>query len=83
MWSLAATSSSCCQLIVLYADVTRPSPSSAVTSYASGLAEKPSQVTFNGREGALTDKPLLARQGERVRIFFGNAGPNLVSSFHV
>ena len=25
----------------------------------------------------------MAKQGERVRIFFGNAGPNLISSFHV
>lgn len=22
-------------------------------------------------------------QGDRVRIYFGNAGPNLISSFHV
>jgi len=27
--------------------------------------------------------PLDAKTGDRVRIFFGNAGPNLVSSFHV
>lgn len=44
---------------------------------------QPDVVTFNGREGALTDKPLICKQGDRVRIYFGNAGPNLVSSFHV
>jgi FtsP/CotA-like multicopper oxidase with cupredoxin domain len=52
-------------------------------SYPRGLTEDATSVVFNGREGALTDKPLVVRQGERVRIFFGNAGPNLVSSFHV
>ena len=26
---------------------------------------------------------LKAKRGEKVRIFFGNAGPNLISSFHV
>ena len=60
-------------------------PSSQVEfSYPNALREEPSVVTFNGHEGALTrDKPLKARVGESVRIFFGNAGPNLTSSFHV
>lgn len=52
-------------------------------SYANGLKEDPSHVVFNGRVGALTESPLRSNQGERVRIFFGNIGPNLVSSFHV
>ena len=52
-------------------------------SYANGLKEEPQLVVFNGREGALTEKPLLARQGERVRLYFSNAGPNLFSAFHV
>lgn len=53
-------------------------------SYPNALREEPSVVTFNGHEGALTrDKPLKARVGESVRLFFGNAGPNLTSSFHV
>jgi nitrite reductase (NO-forming) len=30
-----------------------------------------------------TEHPLKAKVGETVRIFFGNAGPNDVSSFHV
>jgi len=34
--------------------------------------------------GALsTQKPLKASVGQTVRIFFGNAGPNFTSSFHV
>ncbi|KAJ5463263.1 Nitrite reductasecopper-type [Penicillium sp. IBT 31633x] len=53
-------------------------------SYPNALREEPSVVVFNGHEAALTrDKPLKASVGERVRIFFGNAGPNLTSSFHV
>jgi nitrite reductase (NO-forming) len=41
-------------------------------------------VLFNGSEGALTgDKALKAKTGETVRLFIGNGGPNLVSSFHV
>lgn len=54
-----------------------------VHAYTKGLKEQPTHVVFNGREGALTDKPLMCKQGERVRLYFGNAGPNLVSSFHV
>lgn len=53
-------------------------------SYSNGLREEPDAVVFNGSEAALTrDKPLKASVGETVRIFFGNAGPNLTSSFHV
>jgi FtsP/CotA-like multicopper oxidase with cupredoxin domain len=51
--------------------------------YEKGLREDADVVTFNGREGALTEKPLLVNQGDNVRIFFGNAGPNLLSSFHI
>lgn len=53
-------------------------------SYPNGLREEPQVVTFNGRESAMTrDSPLKAKVGETIRIFFGNAGPNLTSSFHV
>jgi len=52
-------------------------------SYLDGLAENPRYVVFNGREGSLVDAPLLVDQGDRVRIYFGNGGPNLISSFHI
>ncbi|KAK2922736.1 Cupredoxin [Fusarium oxysporum f. sp. vasinfectum] len=53
-------------------------------SYPNGLREEPQVIAFNGSESALTrDKPLKANVGDDVRIFFGNAGPNLTSSFHV
>ncbi len=46
--------------------------------------EKPAYVVFNGAVGSLVgDKALQAHVGERVRIYFGNGGPNLTSSFHV
>ena len=48
------------------------------------LDERPEYVVFNGSVGALAgDKALKAKKGETVRLFVGNAGPNLVSSFHV
>src|SRR5690554_3512800 len=41
-------------------------------------------VVFNGKVGALTgDNAITAKVGETVRLFVGNGGPNLVSSFHV
>jgi nitrite reductase (NO-forming) len=46
--------------------------------------ETPDYVVFNGSVGSLSkDRALKAKVGETVRIFFGNAGPNAVSSFHV
>ncbi|MDE2397249.1 MAG: nitrite reductase, copper-containing [Burkholderiales bacterium] len=48
------------------------------------IDERPTYVLFNGSEGALTgDKALAADVGQTVRLFVGNGGPNLVSSFHV
>ncbi|PKS08147.1 hypothetical protein jhhlp_005423, partial [Lomentospora prolificans] len=53
-------------------------------SYPNALREEPDVVVFNGSESAATrDKPLKAKTGESIRIFFGNAGPNLTSSFHI
>jgi nitrite reductase (NO-forming) len=49
-----------------------------------GIDERPTYVVFNGSVGALTgEKALQAKVGERVRLFVGDAGPNLTSSFHV
>lgn len=48
------------------------------------IEEHPTYVLFNGSEGALTgDKALTANVGDTVRLYVGNGGPNLVSSFHV
>lgn len=46
--------------------------------------ERPAYVVFNGAVGALVgDKAITAKVGETVRLFIGNGGPNLVSSFHL
>jgi nitrite reductase (NO-forming) len=46
--------------------------------------ERPEYVVFNGRMGSLVDdKALRAKVGDTVRLYVGNGGPNLVSSFHV
>ena len=48
------------------------------------IREDADYVVFNGRVGALTDdKALKAAEGDVVRVFFGNGGPNLSSSFHL
>jgi nitrite reductase (NO-forming) len=53
-------------------------------SMEKGLAEHPDYVVFNGKDGALTgDGALKATAGETVRLYFGNIGPNSISSFHI
>jgi nitrite reductase (NO-forming) len=63
-----------------------PVGSEATLEYSptDGLMEHPTFVVFNGRVGALTGgNALRVKTGERVRIYFGNIGPNLDSSLHV
>ena len=53
-------------------------------SMAKAIDEKPEYVVFNGSVGSTVgDKALTAKVGETVRLFVGDGGPNLVSSFHV
>ncbi len=48
------------------------------------IDENADYVVFNGSVGALTgDRAITAKVGETVRLYVGNGGPNLVSSFHV
>jgi nitrite reductase (NO-forming) len=48
------------------------------------IEENATYVLFNGSEGALVgDNAIKAGIGETVRLYVGNGGPNLVSSFHV
>ncbi len=48
------------------------------------LLETPDYVVFNGSVGSMTgDNALTANVGDRIRLYVGNGGPNLVSSFHV
>lgn len=44
----------------------------------------PQYVVFNGSVGALLkDQAPVAMQNQTMRIYVGNAGPNLISSFHI
>ena len=47
------------------------------------LREEPTYVVFNGRVNGLVDYPLKAEVGEKIRIYFGNAGVTNISSFHI
>jgi nitrite reductase (NO-forming) len=48
------------------------------------IDERPTYVLFNGSETSLTGtRALKANTHQKVRLFVGNGGPNLVSSFHV
>lgn len=53
-------------------------------SMTKAVEENADYVVFNGSVGSLTgDNAMKAKVGETIRIFVGNGGPNLVSSFHV
>lgn len=48
------------------------------------IREQPEYVVFNGAVGAIAgEQSLKADAGQTVRIFAGNGGPGLISSFHV
>ncbi len=50
------------------------------------MDSRPQYIVFNGRTGALTSTSsnvMRARVGETARLYVGNGGVNLVSSFHV
>ncbi len=48
------------------------------------LNERAEYFVFNGAVGALTkERPMKAKVGDTVRIYFGVGGPNITSSFHV
>jgi nitrite reductase (NO-forming) len=51
--------------------------------FDAAMAKNPSQVAFNGHTQALTESPLVANAGDRVRLYFHNVGPSDSSSFHV
>lgn len=54
-----------------------------IYNHDAAMARNPSHVTFNGHVSALSDTPLKANAGDRVRIYMLNAGPSGTSSFHV
>jgi len=68
----------------IYTQAPYGTPGPQKPSYEKLMDERPEYYVFNGAVGALTThKPMTVRQGESVRIFFGDAGPNKTSSFHI
>lgn len=68
----------------LYTDGDLGDPGLRPFSMANLLKEQPTYYVFNGAVGALTTEyPLHSEVGQTVRIFFGDAGPEHGSSFHI
>jgi nitrite reductase (NO-forming) len=71
---------------VMQSEIYASAPIGGQAQYAPADArdEHPRYIVFNGRSGSLSGSEVLqASTGEMVRLYVGNAGPNLVSSFHV
>jgi nitrite reductase (NO-forming) len=58
-------------------------PQGGTVDAAKVAAEKPDAVVFNGFANQYDFAPLVARVGERVRIWVLAAGPNRGTSFHI
>lgn len=53
-------------------------------SQEKALMEFPEYVVFNGKVGSMVGTgALVANVDDKIRMFVGNGGPNLISSFHV
>lgn len=46
-------------------------------------AERPDAAVFNGVANQYDARPLTAKAGERVRVWFVDAGPSLPTAFHI
>lgn len=47
------------------------------------LDGNPEYIVFNGRVGSIAKEEVRINQGETVRMYVGNGGVNLISSFHL
>jgi len=54
-----------------------------VPDTALAMKKQPTFVTFNGKVAQYFLNPIHVKTGERVRVYFLNAGPNNATSFHV
>jgi nitrite reductase (NO-forming) len=67
-----------------YTEGTVGKPGLQAYSSRKAAAETPEYIVFNGNVSSLMGHGALkARVGETVRIYFGNLGPNKISSFHI
>lgn len=67
----------------VYTGASFGAPGAQKFDYREMLREQPVYFLFNGEVGQLLRHPLAAKVGESVRLFFGDAGPNFASAFHV
>lgn len=68
----------------IYTDQKIGTPGEATANWDKLIDEKPEYFVFNGAVGALVDdKPMQAKVGDTVRIYFGDGGPNATSSLHM
>lgn len=58
-------------------------PQKGIVDAAKVAAQTPDLVVFNGYANQYVYSPLIAKVGERVRIWVLDAGPNVPSSFHL
>lgn len=59
-------------------------PNLATLDFQKASNEQADYVVFNGAEGSLVgSRGLQAKVGERIRLYVGNAGPNLNFPFHI
>lgn len=61
----------------------KQSGSNYVPDTSLAMKRQPTFVAFNGKPSQYIIKPLQVKAGERIRLYFLNAGPNNISSFHV
>jgi nitrite reductase (NO-forming) len=66
----------------IYTEQTKGEKGELTESLDKLLAEQPEFMVFNGAVDGLSRKPLVAKTGDTIRIFFGDGGPNKTSSFH-
>lgn len=61
----------------------KPKGSYFIPDTAAALKKQPNFMAFNGKVGQYVVHPIHVKAGERIRLYFLNAGPNNISSFHV
>lgn len=60
-----------------------PQGTDYIANTALALKRIPTYVAFNGKVAQYVLRPIHVKAGERIRLYFLNVGPNLISSFHV
>ena len=73
------------QFLILQSEFYADNPGDGVAGpdWKAALDRDASYVVFNGRAFQYQQHPLQVAEGDRVRLFVVNAGPNLTSAFHI